>query len=113
MKRQHIEEVHVRSSRSVWMAVCGCLALTCSTIFAQTTKVENASGECRVKAYGAKGDGIGLDTAAINLAVQDCHSHGGGNVVVEPGTYRTGTIRLLDNTTLKLEPGSRRSWRMA
>ena len=107
MKRRHIEEVHLRSSRSVWLAVCGCLALTCSTTFGQTTNPENPSGECRVKAYGAKGDGIALDTAAINAAVQDCHSHGGGNVVVEPGTYRTGTIRLLDNTTLKLEPGSR------
>jgi hypothetical protein len=107
MKRRQIEEVQLRSSRSVWLAVFGCLALTCSTIFAQTTKAQNVSGECRVKAFGAKGDGIALDTAAINAAVQDCHSHGGGTIVVEPGTYRTGTIRLLDNTTLKLEPGSR------
>jgi hypothetical protein len=59
-----------------------------------------------VKAYGAKGDGVTLDSPAINAAVQDCHSRGGGTVVVEAGTYRTGTIHLLDNTTLKLEPGA-------
>src|SRR5215469_491514 len=107
MKRLHIGGVRLRASRSVWVAAGCCLALTCSSMRAQTAKPESFSGECRVKAYGAKGDGVALDTAAINAAFQDCHSHGGGTVVVEPGTYRTGTIRLLDNTTLKLEPGSR------
>ena len=107
MKREHITEAYFHFSRSLSFTVCGCLILACSSILAQTAKPENVSAECRVKAYGAKGDGIALDTIAINAAVQDCHSHGGGTVVVEPGTYRTGTIRLLDNTTLKLEPGSR------
>jgi hypothetical protein len=107
VKREHITEACFHSSRSLPFTVCGCLILACSSVLAQTAKPENVSAECRVKAYGAKGDGIALDTAAINRAVQDCHSHGGGTVVVEPGTYRTGTIRLLDNTTLKLEPGSR------
>jgi len=107
MKREHIAGVHVHSSRSAWFTVCCFLVATCSPILAQTAMPENASVACRVKAYGAKGDGIALDTVAINAAFQDCHSRGGGTVVVEPGTYRTGTIRLLDNTTLKLEPGSR------
>jgi hypothetical protein len=107
MKRRHIMGIRFRSSRSIWCAVSGCLMLACSSIHAQTAKPENASVACRVKAYGAKGDGVALDTIAINAAVQDCHSRGGGTIVVEPGTYRTGTIRLLDNTTLKLEPGSR------
>src|SRR5208337_1395619 len=61
---------------------------------------------CRVKAYGAKGDGMALDTVAINAAIESCHSSGGGTVVVESGTFRSGTIRLLDNITLKLEPGA-------
>ena len=47
-----------------------------------------------------------LNTNAINAAVADCNKRGGGTVVVDSGTYRTGTIRLLDNITLKLEPGS-------
>jgi hypothetical protein len=107
MKQGNIAGVRLRSSSNIWFTVSGCLLLTCSSILAQTSKPENVSVACRVKAYGAKGDGIALDTVAINAAVQDCHSRGGGTVVVEPGTYRTGTIYLLDNTTLKLEPGSR------
>src|SRR5215472_10558776 len=107
MKRRLTAVVHPGASKMTWFAVSSCLALACSSVHAQTAKPEGVSGECRVKAYGAKGDGVTLDTAAINAAFQDCHAHGGGTIVVEPGTYRTGTIRLLDNTTLKLEPGSR------
>ncbi|HVN21695.1 MAG TPA: glycosyl hydrolase family 28 protein [Dongiaceae bacterium] len=64
------------------------------------------SGECRAKAYGAKGDGVALDSPSINAAVESCHSRGGGTVLLEAGTFRSGTIRLLDNVTLKLEPGA-------
>lgn len=106
MKREYGARVHLNALRSVSISV-GCIILACSSILAQTAKPESVFGECRVKAYGAKGDGNALDTTAINAAVQDCHSRGGGTVVVEPGTYRTGTIYLLDNTTLKLEPGSK------
>ena len=74
--------------------------------FAQTTTPENPPGECRVTAYGAKGDGIALDSAPINAAIESCHSRGGGTVLIDAGTFRSGTIRLLDNITLKLEPGA-------
>ena len=107
MKSKHIARLYLFSWCGRYFAVSSCLVLTCSSILAQIAKPGNISAECRLKAYGAKGDGIALDTVAINAAIEDCHSHGGGTVVVEPGTYRTGTIRLLDNTTLKLEPRSR------
>src|SRR5208282_4087316 len=69
-------------------------------------RAETTGGTCSVRAFGAAGDGHKLDTTAINAAIQACHSRGGGTVVFDAGTYRTGTIRLLDNITLKLEPGS-------
>ncbi len=72
----------------------------------QQTEPQKPSADCRIRGFGAIGDGIANDTAAINAAVQDCHSRGGGTVVAEPGTYRTGTIRLLDNITLRLEAGA-------
>jgi hypothetical protein len=105
MTREKIAEVNAHVLCILWVAGC-CLVLISRTLFAQTSKPDDAPVYCRVKAYGAKGDGTTLDTAAINAAVQDCHSRGGGTVLVEAGTYRTGTVHLLDNITLKLEPGS-------
>jgi polygalacturonase len=60
-----------------------------------------------VREYGAKGDGIHLDTPAIHRAIDDCHKAGGGQVLFPPGWYLSGTIHLRDNLTLFLSPGSR------
>ena len=103
--KKKIAEVNSHAWGILLMAGCG-LILTIPSAFAQTSKPDDAPVDCRVNAYGAKGDGVTLDTAAINAAVQDCHSRGGGTVVVEAGIYRTGTVHLLDNITLKLEPGA-------
>src|ERR1700678_750723 len=65
-----------------------------------------APAVCSVRSFGAKGDGLSLDTAAINAAVVSCNAKGGGRVVFEPGIYRTGTIYWLDNITLDLQLGS-------
>jgi hypothetical protein len=56
--------------------------------------------------YGAKGDGTTLDTAAFNTAIATCAAAGGGQVLVPPGLYLTGTIRLKSNITLLLEAGA-------
>jgi len=105
MKRGIIAEIGTHLRCILPVTGC-CLILTSLSVFAQTQNPNSLPIDCRVKAYGAKGDGVTLDSPAINAAVQDCHSRGGGTVVVEAGTYRTGTIHLLDNTTLKLEPGA-------
>ncbi len=69
-------------------------------------RAQTTSSNCSVRTFGAAGDGQKLDTQAINAAIQACHSRGGGTVVFDAGTYRTGTIHLQDDITLKLEPGS-------
>jgi len=56
--------------------------------------------------YGAKGDGITLDTAAFNSAIAACAAAGGGQVLVPPGLYLTGTIRLKSNIAFLLEDGA-------
>ena len=96
---------NVFAVRCKWLTVCFLFAGTIPA-FAQGSQGLPAVSECHVGAYGAKGDGRSLNTNAINAAVADCNKRGGGTVVVDSGTYRTGTIRLLDNITLKLEPGS-------
>lgn len=59
-----------------------------------------------VKSYGATGQGTILDTAAINRAIDDCTSTGGGMVYVPPGIYLCGTVVLKSNVTVYLEAGA-------
>src|SRR4051794_13267723 len=62
--------------------------------------------DCNVRNFGAKGDGVALDTQAINSAVEKCAAAGGGTVYVPAGTYLSGTVRLRDIITLWLDSGA-------
>lgn len=56
-----------------------------------------------VKAFGAKGDGVTLDTDAIQAAIDHMAQLGGGAVSVPEGTYLCGSIWLRSNINLSLE----------
>ena len=45
-------------------------------------------------------------TQAIRQAIAACHAAGGGRVIVPPGVFPTGLIRLLSNVDLDLAAGS-------
>lgn len=60
-----------------------------------------------VRDYGAAGDGLTLDTRAIQAAIDSCTNMGGGTLYLSPGNYLTGTITLKDNVTLHVGPGAR------
>lgn len=55
---------------------------------------------------GARGDGVTLDTRAIQAAIDRCAAVGGGAVALPAGRYLTGTLRLKDHVTLVLEAGA-------
>ena len=55
-----------------------------------------------VRDFGAKGDGITKDTAAIQKALDACATAGGGSVLVSDGTFLTGSLTLGANTTLEI-----------
>lgn len=59
-----------------------------------------------VRDFGAAGDGVATETAAIQAAVDACSKAGGGAVVFGPGKYVSGTIFLKDNVTLRFEKES-------
>lgn len=60
-----------------------------------------------VREYGAKGDGVTLDTAAIQTAIDQCSSLGGGVVLLDRGTFLSGSILLRSNVHLRIEAGAR------
>ena len=63
-------------------------------------------GEFSITDFGAKGDGVTLDTAAIQQAIDACSRAGGGRVVVPAGIWKTGTIWFRDHVELHLMQGA-------
>lgn len=53
--------------------------------------------------YGAKNDGITLNTKAINDAIKAVNAKGGGKVIIPEGLWLTGPIELLSNVNLYTE----------
>lgn len=53
--------------------------------------------------FGAISDGVTINTEAIQKAVDQCHTDGGGNVLVPKGHFVTGSICLKDNVTILLD----------
>ena len=66
----------------------------------------DTSGKFNVRDYGATGNGKTLDTPAINKAIEACAAAGGGQVLLSPGKYLSGTVHLKSNVTLFLEAGA-------
>ena len=56
--------------------------------------------------FGAKGDSVTLNSKAIQRAIDECATNGGGTVYFPAGTYISGTIWLKDNIHLYLESGA-------
>lgn len=59
-----------------------------------------------VKDCGALGDGVTLNTKAIQSAIDSSVRAGGGTVLFPAGKYVTGAVFLRDNITLHLESGA-------
>jgi hypothetical protein len=57
--------------------------------------------------FGAKGDGVSLDTQAIQATIDTCARYSGGTVFFPAGTYLTGTLILKSNITLHLAAQAR------
>ena len=59
-----------------------------------------------VRRHGARGDGVAIDSLAINRAIEAAAKGGGGTVVVPAGRYLCFTLRLRDNIALVLSAGA-------
>jgi len=59
-----------------------------------------------VQDFGALGDGVALDSPAIQRAIDAASKSGGGTVFVPAGNYIVGSIFLRDNITLHIDAGA-------
>ena len=59
-----------------------------------------------IKSYGAVGDGVAIETEAVQKSIHACHAAGGGIVRVPAGDFQIGTIWLKSNITLSLDHGA-------
>ena len=83
----------MKSHISMW---CGLALVVCVATGANAKDFD-------VRAYGAAGDGRTKDTAALQKAIDECADFGGGRVVLEKGTYLTGTLLLKSGVELHLD----------
>jgi hypothetical protein len=72
-----------------------------------SSDLNNGARVYNVRAYGAKGDGQTLDTAAIQRAVDACSADGGGTVLVPAGTFLSGSVEIRSHVNLRIAAGGR------
>ncbi|MBX2925927.1 MAG: endopygalactorunase [Chitinophagaceae bacterium] len=56
--------------------------------------------------FGAKSDGLTLNTRSIQKGIDYISENGGGTLVFHVGRYLTGSIQLKSNVSIKLEEGA-------
>ena len=64
------------------------------------------AGNVTVTDFGAKGDGQTMNTIALQRAIDACAESGGGEVIVPPGRFLTGTIYLRSHVELVIQRGA-------
>ncbi len=93
--------------RRIWSPSMVCLWLAAIS-FPCGARAESSTpaGRLKVRAFGAKGDGVSKDTAAVQDAIDTCARSGGGTVHFSPGTYLCSSLHLRSGVTLWLAAGA-------
>ncbi len=66
----------------------------------------NITGIFNVRTFGAAGDGVSIDSPAINRAIEAAVAVGGGTIYFPAGTYASYSIRLKSHISLHLDAGA-------
>ncbi len=82
------------------------LILLLALFAAVTVSAQTPARVFDVRTYGAKGDGVALDSPAINAAIEAASAAGGGTVFLPSGNYLSFSIRLKSHLTLYLDSGA-------
>jgi len=85
-------------------AQLGCVVIC--ALFAGCLSVGRERGVYDVTDFGARGDGVAKETAAIQAAIDAAAAAGGGEVRVPAGRYVTGTLYLKSNVDFNVTIGA-------
>jgi hypothetical protein len=92
-------------SRRKWLGVAPAASglLAVSPAQAQPAADRNLGAKTyNIRDFGAKGDGVSLDTAAVQAAIDACNKDQGGTVLVPAGVFVIGTVEMKSDVTLHL-----------
>lgn len=112
----HNEDRQLRWTRRQWLskAPAGAMAGAAAMgIYAETASAAapSAANDLGVRVYnvrdfGAKGDGVTLDTSALQRAIDACTGDGGGTVLLPAGRFLVGSVEVKSNVTLHIAAGA-------
>jgi len=101
---------HISGSLCRIKVALACLILSSATAVAQQKQslpviqqVNFKKDTTSIVSFGAKGDGITLNTQSINKAIVSVSQKGGGVVLIPSGLWLTGPIELKSNVNLHLK----------
>jgi polygalacturonase len=109
---QPFKESHVQDLRRDFLKLAGLSMAGGATSLLNTQGAFAAPAEKRaslyydVRSFGAKGDGVTIDSPAINAAIDAAADGGGGTVIFAAGVYASYSIHLKSNVALSLEQGA-------
>ncbi len=90
----------------LWKACVLLLFALPSPVSGKWKKTQEKEGVYNILAYGARADGIQVNTKSIQQAIDECTKNGGGRVIVPAGKFVTGTLYLKSKVNLYLESGA-------
>ena len=78
--------------------LAACMLATCT--------LSSSAKDYQAVVFGAKSDGVTLNTQSIQRAIDHIAAEGGGRLIFTVGRYLTGAIQLKSNVTLHLGEGA-------
>lgn len=98
----------VRKTGQFRWVICALQAAACHAVWAIATPQlpEVPAGNFNIMSYGAQGDGVFTNTAAIQAAIDAAGGAGGGTVEIPPGNFLCGPIHLVSGINLHLDEGA-------
>jgi len=90
------------------LKLAGTIGVAAAPLAANATENAHSSAPpfLNIRDFGAKGDGVAIDSPAINRAIDTAAAQGGGTVQFPAGTYLCYSIRLKSTVGLHLDHGA-------